>query len=413
MEGRLLLSAVADHGSSAVADHDGGFIELRASGFGYIAVRPGAATEGVVLGSMGEDAFASNGPPEPTSANVPLHAVHDAHADTSHAGTGGRSAPACEGCVDDEGDPTSPSRPSPAKHAADSPGAAPSGSPLPPAHASDAELIRLVPGGLSSSAPGEGLIDLTEVLTKPIGSHRPQPIPWADDPAGLAGRSDPASSAAESAEGPPIGDPRFPWRRVAMADSPGERAAAGAHHLVANSGWQAGLAGRLGSPYDQIEGSRGISQAFELAPLPDPGSARDGPEKDAEAGLPSATTPDRSDSPPHRPSRPQASEHSAQNEPWTRCREQTSNQAAEAVTAQSSDPPERHDAALEEWTDDLGDALLGAVYLDDKRPIDVIPLLTAAALSEYLATNRRQAHEDERALIALRRPNRPTPCPPA
>ncbi|HUT92258.1 MAG TPA: hypothetical protein VMY37_22375 [Thermoguttaceae bacterium] len=78
----------------------------------------------------------------------------------------------------------------------------------------------------------------------------------------------------------------------------------------------------------------------------------------------------------------------------------TSGRALDAVGARVLEAELSHDVVLAELTGPSGDAFFNAVYLDDRRPIEVIPLLAVAAVGQHLATKQWHAHDNDRTRLA-------------
>jgi len=353
LEDRLLLSAIADFYSA-----DGGYIDLSTSSLGHVTGCGDAAHVVTIHPDEGPEG-GGVGSPDATPSGSPVPPGH-----SSDAGP-------------------IPSQPSDV-----------SGTDAPATHCDDAVLLRLEPNESSSSSSGDGLIDLTRVLSEPAPSIGRAPADWEHCGVRVASRADRAGSDADGAEEAATSDSRLDGRRPASATSPGRTAAAGSHPFLAHPG-------RLrGSPYGAIEGSRGISQAFEVATSPEQGSIGDGPASDTDHGLPSAPTLDRSVWSPHRLSPSQANPHSPQMARSPDLPPRTSGRALDAVGARVLEAELSHDVVLAELTGPSGDAFFNAVYLDDRRPIEVIPLLAVAAVGQHLATKQWHAHDNDRTRLA-------------
>ncbi|MHC4403931.1 MAG: hypothetical protein ACYTG0_30095 [Planctomycetota bacterium] len=237
----------------------------------------------------------------------------------------------------------------------------------------DVELIRLPPDEPASSEPGEGLIDLTLVLNEPVGFADRQPSYPLERISSVDGHSSGTGSVVASAED------------LTASESRGDGQGSEQATLLVRSGVTSGAkAARLrSSPFDQIEGSRGICRAFELA-SPEQSTATTELQKDREHALPSDSAFRESVTPPYR------SGHADPGGPPSRgLAGEASDRWPGSVALGVSTAA--HEAALAEMAEPFNDAVFEAVYLDDKRPADVIPLLATAALAHQVARRRHRA----------------------
>jgi hypothetical protein len=151
----------------------------------------------------------------------------------------------------------------------------------------------------------------------------------------------------------------------------------GSHASRAASPGAARLVAFRDSPFRPIEGARGRSQAFDLAAAGDEILAA------SAGGVPEAP---RFDSPSHQPDRASSDQPSPGAEPLSEMAPAPSDRTLASVADSAAESVAAHEAVFAELARPLGDADLNAVYAENKRVTDLIPLLAAGILTHHLAS---------------------------
>ncbi len=260
-------------------------------------------------------------------------------------------------------------------------------------------MVRFAPEDLLASRREGGMIDLTRVVNERVRQAR-----WI---AGGPERGSAAGSASDriGAEG---SEDRPDSLALAMLSAP------------SSSRSSSGRLARLGSPFGRIEGSRGVFQAFELAMSPGhdntAGASQDA-GRIAPAGWPAGEAARSGGLTPAQ----NAAEDSPDGSRGHRSRDALGAAAAGQSPIASSEtlivredrlrekleelaPPDasEHDAFFADLDEPFGDIFWDAVYLDDKRLPELVPLLAVAILGQQLL-KRHWPDSDRTCLIPPRR----------
>jgi hypothetical protein len=273
-----------------------------------------------------------------------------------------------------------------------------------------------VPDEWAAYAPDGGLIDLTRVLNESVRPADERPGGGKDRAAWIARQSNHEGSVEGSTEHPSTGDARGIFPGFRSATSVGEGVPRDARWADAGLG---------GSPFDRIDGSRGVSQAFELAMSPQQSSAtvalEDIPEGLLAQGSQTHESAQRAGSSPDcQPDRQSAGARASHDQRpglWDDASGQLGPPAFGPqlrLSAFATGLPEQlpladsagHEAVFAEMAGPFGDALFDAVYLENRRPTDVVLLLAVAIVSGHLVQRRRDAHDKSwgRVFYPRRRP---------
>jgi hypothetical protein len=161
------------------------------------------------------------------------------------------------------------------------------------------------------------------------------------------------------------------------------------------------------SPFRPIEGARGLSQAFELAASGEESlAAAESPD-----GVPQAL---RFGSPSHGPvGSPQGPDRASSDQPSPGAQPsldvppEPSDRTLASVAERAAEAGAGHEAVFAELAKPLGDALLNAVYLENKRATDLFPLLAVAALTHHLAERTWDRPLNDRTGVAYPRRRHP------
>ena len=264
-----------------------------------------------------------------------------------------------------------------------------SGPALPADVGHDIEPIRLPADGTSPGAPEARLIDVAPVLDEPVGLASYQLVHRQDGSARVGKRSDRAAWA-DAEQGRSAGESRDPARAVELAASWGGRAWGDV------SPGHARPVSLRDSPFGPIKGARGLSRAFEL------GTSGDGILAASSGGVPGALRLDPSARQPDHASYDQPSPGA---QPLREVPLALSDRTLASV-ADSADAA--HEAVFAELARPLGDALLNAVYVENKRVTELIPFLAVAALTHHLARRPWDGPVNDRTGVAYPRRRHPT-----
>ena len=270
----------------------------------------------------------------------------------------------------------------------------PAGPGLPATITHDVEPIRLPADESFGAAPEGGLIDLTRVLNEPVGLARCRPARREEG-------SDRTGSVLAKREG---GKGSESWN------------GRGAFELAAS--WGARVSSDISpdhvrpaslrdSPFRPIEGARGLSQAFELATSGDESlAAADSPDRVPRAFRFSSPSHEPVGS-PQGPDRASSDQPSPGREPLSDVPGKPSDRTLASVAERAAEAGAGHEALFAELAKPLGEAVLNAVYLENKRATDLIPLLAVAALTHHLASRRWDKPVNDRIGVAYPRRRHP------
>ncbi|NQT16703.1 MAG: hypothetical protein HQ582_28355 [Planctomycetes bacterium] len=286
---------------------------------------------------------------------------------------------------------------------------------LPNSNGNDMELIRIEPSETSASASGKGLIDLTRVLSEPVPRAGRRGTPGEQRVASVTADSDSTGALATSEDQLMMTGPRGGWSGFRLTGL--LRKGVGTNPRPAGER----LPWLRDSASDEIEGSRGICRAFELATSPEEAAPPAEPGNDAKRVSPSGPLPDESAILPHRADGALADRQptglawlpeQGQSPGLVALREQGQSPGLVALPEQGQSPrlvalrersvSSARETVFAEMAEPFGDAFLDAVYLDDKRPAHLISLLVVAAVA-YQQTQRRQHDETRSYLVPPRR----------
>ncbi len=261
--------------------------------------------------------------------------------------------------------------------------------------AHEIDPIRLPAEESLAAAPEGGLIDLTRVLNEPVGLAR-----WesacgekGSDRIGPVVAKGDDGKGSESWNGRGAFELAVSWRARGSSDifSPGNLRPASLRD----------------SPFRPIEGARGVSQAFELAASGDEILAA----ADSPGGVPRAL---RVGSPSHEPVRsPQGPDRASSDQP-SPAREpsldvppELSERTLASVAGPATAGAAAQEAVFAEMGEPFAEVLLNAVYVENKRATDLIPLLAVAALTHHLASRRWDKPVNDRIGVAYPRRRHP------
>jgi hypothetical protein len=255
----------------------------------------------------------------------------------------------------------------------------------------DIQPIRLPADGPSARASEQGLIDVAPVLDEPVGlCYR------------LVHRQERMASVGKGSDriGPTVTE-----RDLGGPAESGRHARA--FHLAASWGSPASrdispgavrLVAFRDSPFRPIEGARGRSQAFDLATAGDEILAA------SPGGVPAAP---RFDSPSHEPDRASSDKPSPGARPLSGVAPAPSGRILASVAGSAAESVAAHEAVFDELARPLGDADLNAVYAENKRVTDLIPLLAVGILTHHLAGRPWDKPVNDRIGVAYPRLRRP------
>jgi len=266
--------------------------------------------------------------------------------------------------------------------------------------------LRLGPDDPTSPASQRGLIDFTLVINERVAPEATRPQVGNANVARNADGRQPQEEL--TGEGSLSGDTAW---QATLADRHAAKSYGRRPDALNLEGSEApnapadpqpggqGLSPLRGSPFGPIDGARGICHAFDLA-ASDPhqeksDSCRGGSIRLASS--PFAASKAGHAAPGTAPNRP--------GRPIETVPTETGRHPLASLTLRDSDDRLAvHEAALSELSDSLADPDLDAVYLDVKRPAEATPLVAALAVSHYLATRKRDPHNNPHTLYAYPRP---------
>jgi hypothetical protein len=255
----------------------------------------------------------------------------------------------------------------------------------------DIQPIRLPADEASARASQQGLIDVAPVLDEPVGLCY-RLVPRQEGMAGVGKGSNPDGPTAGGQDrrgAAESGQYAHAFQLAASWGSPASRAASpGAARLVAFRD----------SPFRPIEGARGRSQAFDLAAAGDEILAA------SAGGVPGAP---RLDSPSHEPDRASSDQPSPGARPLSEVPAAPSDRTLASVADSAAESVAAREAVFDELARPLGDADLNAVYAENKRVTDLIPLLAVGILVHHLASRPWDKPVNDRIGVAYPRRRHP------